>query len=74
MRARSQILRQLDVPSNRRAVRALKQLDIAKAMWHAGYTLERFADIEKERSEIRRIVRRYNRRFRRMSGQSLKGC
>lgn len=43
--------------------------------WHyVNRTTERWMQIETERDDIRRIVRRYNRRFRRMSGQSLKGC
>jgi hypothetical protein len=48
--------------------------DCAKAQWYDLHSIDRFKDIERERAEIRRIVRRYNRRFRRMSGQSLKGC
>jgi hypothetical protein len=37
-------------------------------------TLRRFEEIADEREEIRRLVRRLNRRHRRMCGQSLKGA
>jgi hypothetical protein len=71
---RSQILAQPEVPANRRTVKALRNADTARLLWFANDTFKRFDDIAQERLEIRRIIRRLNRRHRRMCGLSLKGA
>lgn len=46
----------------------------ARLAWYRDNLVRRWDAIEDERAEIRRIVRRYNRRFRRQSGQGLKNA
>lgn len=69
MRSRTQILSN-GPKVNRRAL----STNLAKAAWHHDYSLTRFEDIPTERAEIRKLIRRLNRRHLRMCGLSLKGA
>lgn len=66
MKKRSEIIARGPEPSNR-AIKA--RSNPAKSWFYSMSTLDRWNDIPGERERIRTIVRRMNRRFKRMSGQ-----
>lgn len=70
MRKRSEILAQPPV-EQRRTMTVEERL---RADWYRHDTFRRWNDIQREREKIRMIVRRYNRRFKRMSGQGFENA